>query len=864
MYLSRRRYENGYQYPVMSTSGYTHFIIRLTNKNGKVIEDYEECISSFAEGWGATVSKSINWSLAVAHTYSKPEEGQAPHIHVAYRNYKCSPGEKFIKKFCQRLGLRLYCREVRKILGLAKYLLQGSGRRVLHETGTSRPDGLQGGGDAVRQREETYGYDFSSNSEGDETCGSDGEEDRKAGPREDVARQAKAIRKASGTCMEELNKVETVKRLLIKYRCKDEPNLKRKMDNNEKAIFNEIMLGTKEWTKIWSTAREEAMTGIMDKWWEDVLTMLPDDPTQYSPPVMSVNKSLKVLTAILDKQGWDKEQRKQFLCDVYSVMNNNILRRKRNTLYFIGKTSAGKTLIATSLELSKVFSFNSGEYNSRTSDFHFEDMATACIAILNEPQIEAGKVDKFKIILEGGAFDTNVKFKSKSRVEGVPVIVTTNHEIWRYAPEAAEPFEERLYRWTFTKKLSGIDISGGLHPKVWLKLIESYQLSRELFKEESEEEFDISQFGGPAAAAATTYSDEYSESEETAEVMHIPTKSKAVPKETEIGEATRAAFSEWAKYYDIELDDPVYLQEHFWPDFEADDVNAIAWRHAHIYSAVGKTGYNRLLSCYFGLCDFVGLFGRTSTELGGAGGRLIDKFHVDDSNCAVYCERFRNGGPDGSLARAERKEERDKLRQFIVSWYKLLEEHRGPVCQYLRSQGYESGDPEWPPALAVEPKEARKRMLRQLTDVNREVLNGNIEDGWLYGPTDFNGKPRKRRSCSSDGSQSSVRDRPGGKKEKIRNKHQGKCSRRDDVWDVLRQSERGETLPVYVCTCGYWLSRATEEDIGISGHTTCIDGWIGPDFVYEWGQEVDKCHSGWLIRAVNRETLIKAYISTYE
>lgn len=219
------------------------------------------------------------------------------------------------------------------------------------------------------------------------------------------------------------------------------------MNEKEKQIFHEIMFGEpKNWNNIWLTAREEAMTSIMDAWWEDTMAMLPDDPNAYTPRCMSVNKSLKIFTQILERQGWTAEIRKQFLEHVYSVMNNNMLRKKRNTLYLIGETSGGKTLIATSLELSKIFSFNSSEYNSRTSDFHFEDMATACLALINEPQIEASRVDKFKIILEGGAFDTNVKFKTKSRVEGVPCIVTTNQEIYRYAPEAQRPFEERIYR----------------------------------------------------------------------------------------------------------------------------------------------------------------------------------------------------------------------------------------------------------------------------------------------------------------------------------------------------------------------------------------------------------------------------------
>ena len=349
--------------------------------------------------------------------------------------------------------------------------------------------------------------------ESDEEAKSDCAEDRtvRAGPSK--SRQTKKVLQAEK--VEAVHDVDDIISLLLKYHVKDETQLIRKMTTKEKIAFNLTKLQTKEWNKVWEQARQLAITSVMDKTWEEVLEMLPDECEKYTPPVMTVNKSIKTLIKILSAQGYDKEQRLQFLKDVYAVMNNNIFRKKRNTLYMIGAVSAGKTLIATSLERSKIYSFNTGEYNARSSDFHWEDMALACIAVINEPQIEAGKVDKFKIILEGGAFDTNVKFKSKSRVEGVPVIVTTNQEIYRYALEAEPAFRERWYRHTFKQTLPHIDISGGLHPKMWLELIKHCQLNKKAEQEESDSECDLEAELGTFTEKAADYTEDISDISDT-------------------------------------------------------------------------------------------------------------------------------------------------------------------------------------------------------------------------------------------------------------------------------------------------------------------------------------------------------------
>lgn len=483
--------------------GYHHVILRFQHEGGRVFSNREcvEYAGTFAKSWNENQKAASSTGLVVFHGYPEGEVGgnKVPHIHVVYKPHKTSKATELIGKFQRQHAILVYRDKVQSLQGITKYLLQGQGRQVLCQTGRSVQGRLHTSSGPIQPCGEATcceSYAFRRTNEGIWSASPPAGEAIEGTP---GSYSASEISKAQRSAL--VANVKELSELMLKYRIKDEPSLMRKMTHDEKLMFTYTKVQTKEWNKVWDQARTEALTSIMDKWWEETLEMLPDDPLEYTPPVMPINKSLKVLTQLLQHQGYDQEKRKQFMKDVYCVMNNNKMRRKRNTLYIIGEVpSGGKTLVATSLERSKIFSFNTGEYNARSSDFHWEDMAMAAIAIINEPQIEAGKIDKFKVILEGGAFDTNVKFKSKARVEGVPVIVTTNLEIWRYAQEATAPFQERIYRHEFKKMLPNIGITNGLHPKLWLSLIRYYKLDKSMFVEAEDDQFDISTFAGTVSS----------------------------------------------------------------------------------------------------------------------------------------------------------------------------------------------------------------------------------------------------------------------------------------------------------------------------------------------------------------------------
>lgn len=482
-----------------------HAIIRFiktdSSSGGRTVVSADEAVTiadSFAKEWKSKIGGAVNYGLVVYHGYSsttlqesvsKQDFARVPHLHIIFKYYKGTKAKPLIEQFASKEGFKVLYSGIRSVEGLTKYLLQGRGRVLLCETGKcpegevcDRAQSIWAEGEATRCEDNIW-------VEQNESCEPSSGRHRNDDDEEPGPHQTKKVRESVKT----LRKIES---LLMKYRVKDETNLSTMMNDDERDWYDDVVITTKEWNRVFLQARTNVTTRIKSMRWEDIMRTLPDDPKAYSTNTMSVARSLKVFHKILEHQQWNKDERLRFVRNMYAVVNNNIVGHKRNTFYMEGEVSAGKTLITKSVCASVIFAFHTGEYNSRSSDFHFEDMMNARVASLEEPQIEAGKIDKFKVILGGEAFDTNVKFKVKGKVDRVPVLISTNYPITRFAREAENAFEERWYKWIFRYGNVGkhIKITGPLHPKMWLTLIEHYGLTIDQDSDSDGSEFDFAEF----------------------------------------------------------------------------------------------------------------------------------------------------------------------------------------------------------------------------------------------------------------------------------------------------------------------------------------------------------------------------------
>lgn len=489
-------------YPFDKKKEWHHAIIRFGGRGSdgqKFRTEKEEAgqyAVEFEDAWREVTKKGVNYSLVVWHGYGRTDfqdKHKAHHIHVLFKYYKGSFLKATIEEFVSRHRFTLIYSPVQSgcsIKLLAKYLLQGKGRTVLCEAGVLPQGQVRDRDQCLRTEQEAAICEDDIRLEELRTPVS--------GHRNDKEEGNEGPRSRAGAKVREVVTMRKIEELMLKYRVKDETNLAMVLDPEERDWFDTESTTMREWNKIWIGARTNVMTKLKGMKWEEIMETLPDDPKAYHSSCMSIQRSAKVLKSILEKQGWKTEERMQFLRNVYAVMNNNLLGKKRNTLYLFGAVSAGKTLITKSLCKSVIFYFSTGEYNQRSSDFHFEDMLVARVASIEEPQIEAGKVDKFKVIMGGEEFDTSVKYKVKGKVSSVPVIISSNNEIYLYAPSARPAFEERWYRWDFNVNISDkVKITGCLHPKVWLELIKYYGLDQtDVSTDDSDSDFELSGFGG--------------------------------------------------------------------------------------------------------------------------------------------------------------------------------------------------------------------------------------------------------------------------------------------------------------------------------------------------------------------------------
>lgn len=263
------------------------------------------------------------------------------------------------RDFSRKYGFELGFTPINQLESFVKYLLQGGTRSILEENG-SRPctisydkhdfnyrweEGVQCQCDGIKE------------GTGEEVAGSSGGNSKTGAP---------TVATPSARTLRALKYSREIADALLRYRCKDEQQLSRKIQergSTDEKEWLEILMQEAEWQKLFTNARTNIMTKISSMYWKDIMEQLPDDPQEYDDNTMSIERSIKYLMKVLQCQGWEADQRLEFVKHIFAVVDNNIFREKRNTLYYKGVSNAGKSLIANSIADSCMYTFHTGEYN---------------------------------------------------------------------------------------------------------------------------------------------------------------------------------------------------------------------------------------------------------------------------------------------------------------------------------------------------------------------------------------------------------------------------------------------------------------------------------------------------------------------
>lgn len=142
-------------------------------------------------------------------------------------------------------------------------------------------------------------------------------------------------------------------------------------------------------------------------------------------------------------------------CSVVKLVMNKKIKRK-NALCIEGPTTTAKTMILKLI---------CGEYNYGTvqrsgdhSQFFLQNLLKKTVALMEEPRITPITVNDFKQLLGGESFDIHVKHQEDARLERLPVLISTNHDLGYYISSIdKEAIYARTWRFYFTKRV-GADI----------------------------------------------------------------------------------------------------------------------------------------------------------------------------------------------------------------------------------------------------------------------------------------------------------------------------------------------------------------------------------------------------------------------
>lgn len=117
---------------------------------------------------------------------------------------------------------------------------------------------------------------------------------------------------------------------------------------------------------------------------------------------------------------------------------------KRNTICIEGPSNTGKSAFISGLKQCIPW----GEIiNSNT--FAFEGLIDCCLGVWEEPLCSPELAEKAKQVLEGMQCNIAVKFKKPYKLPRTPIIITTNHSLWRFCTQEEPMFRNRMWIFPF-------------------------------------------------------------------------------------------------------------------------------------------------------------------------------------------------------------------------------------------------------------------------------------------------------------------------------------------------------------------------------------------------------------------------------
>ncbi|UNS41165.1 nonstructural protein 1 [Psittaciform chaphamaparvovirus 3] len=122
---------------------------------------------------------------------------------------------------------------------------------------------------------------------------------------------------------------------------------------------------------------------------------------------------------------------------------------KKNTICLQGPSNTGKSAFISGLKQCVPW----GEIIN-VNTFAFEGITDCVIGVWEEPLCSPELAEKAKQVLEGMQTSIPIKYKKPVMLPRTPIIITTNHDLWRFCSREEEMFRNRMtiFQWMYTMK----------------------------------------------------------------------------------------------------------------------------------------------------------------------------------------------------------------------------------------------------------------------------------------------------------------------------------------------------------------------------------------------------------------------------
>ncbi|AUW34315.1 nonstructural protein 1 [Grus japonensis parvovirus 1] len=118
---------------------------------------------------------------------------------------------------------------------------------------------------------------------------------------------------------------------------------------------------------------------------------------------------------------------------------------KRNTIILQGPSNTGKSAFIQGFKQCVPW----GEIVNTNSGFAFEALQDNPFGVWEEPLMSPELAEKFKQVAEGMPTSIPIKYKKPFLLPRTPIIITTNHDIWRFCRQEEPMFRNRCWIFNF-------------------------------------------------------------------------------------------------------------------------------------------------------------------------------------------------------------------------------------------------------------------------------------------------------------------------------------------------------------------------------------------------------------------------------